>query len=77
MGSTPTPSVRWEKLQMKLNNILNEKQPCRLYHPVIGYVRWEDEYGHFSLKFERGPDNKKSLIADETVLFCNQWVKVG
>lgn len=59
----------------KLSELLQEGTPVRLWHPVIGHVKWETEPGvGWALRFAVGPDRNDYLYVDETVIHCDKWV---
>lgn len=58
----------------KLSELLQEGTPLRLWHPVIGYVKWETEpCVGWALRFANGPDRNDYLYVDIDVLNCDRW----
>jgi hypothetical protein len=58
---------------------LQEGQPVRLRHPIVGEVGWGDINGPGSgyvLYFLWGPEQGKALLADHVVLFDDRWIQL-
>jgi hypothetical protein len=63
----------------RLIELIEDGVPAKLEHPVVGYVRWSGDKmgGGFCLRFGRGPEKFRPLVADHTVLFCDKWIKTS
>lgn len=62
---------------MKLHDIIKIDETIRLYHPIVGFVKWDDlqDGQGWALYFAHGPDKNDPLFVDMLVLFDDEWVR--
>lgn len=60
---------------MRLGDLIKDKTPIRLRHPIIGDVNWayHNEHKCYCLFWDHGPEANKCLLVTETVLLDNLW----
>lgn len=60
---------------MKLGDLIKDKTPIQLRHPVIGDVNWDYHRGNgcHCLFWDHGPEANKCPIVTETVLLDDLW----